>query len=96
MKEINTLKDLREHAELTQYDMAEMLEITQSTYSRWERAMNLKKVMLRQNHIRILMKTFGIDFSDLHALIEGRYMDHIRSKHNLSTSRPIQVSITKL
>lgn len=52
------LLDIRDEAELKQEDMAEILKVSQSNYSRWERGKELiplSKLNLLCNHFRINM-----------------------------------------
>ena len=52
------LKDIREDADLTQSEMAEILKTTQTNYSRWEtleQLIPLKKLTILCNHFNVTM-----------------------------------------
>lgn len=52
------LLDIRDEAELNQEDMAEILKVSQSNYSRWENGrelITLSKLNILCNHFRIDM-----------------------------------------
>ena len=71
------LKDIREDADLTQSEMAEILKTTQTNYSRWEtleQLIPLKKLTLLCNHFNVTMD---------YVIGRTRTSDNNNSKHNL-------------
>ena len=72
------LKDIREDADLTQSEMAEILKTTQTNYSRWEtleQLIPLKKLTLLCNHFNVTMD---------YVIGRTRTSDNNNSKHNLN------------
>lgn len=64
--DVNMFKQIRERAGMTQAELAEFLEVTVATLSRWENgkhqpALTLKQIKLLDS----LLKTIGVSISEL-------------------------------
>lgn len=82
IKEVNSLKDLREHAGVTQERIAKVLRIDQATYSRWERSHGRYVVRnLKLSQAIDLANFYGLDsLDDLEPLTYGCYNSYLKTK----------------
>lgn len=90
------LKDIREDNDISQEEMAQILEINRSTYSLWELGINiipLNKLCDYADYFRVSIdyvlgltndKKIPIIYKGLNLKTLGNNMKNIRLKHNLS------------
>ena len=95
MMNLDRLVNLREDADLLQNDMGEILEVTQSNYSRWETGKEiipLKKLNMLCNHFKVSAdyimglskENVKVNNIELNSVEIGKRIKEVRAKNNVT------------
>ena len=95
MMNLDRLVNLREDADLLQNDMGEILEVTQSNYSRWETGKEiipLKKLNMLCNHFKVSAdyimglskENVKVNNIELNSVEIGKRIKEVRVKNNVT------------